>query len=97
MMFYAIYHHLHRCHQHLYSPTNYTTTNSFTTDAFSHVSSTPSSPMPLLQRYPNVTQDMVKNDFNFWTVVQLQEFLADQGINKSGNKSKLVENVFGTY
>ena len=81
----------------LCSPTNSTSTNSFTADAFSHVSSTPSSPMPSLQRYPNVTQDMVKNDFNFWTVVQLQEYLADRGINKSGNKSKLVENVFGTY
>ena len=55
----------------LCSPTNSTVTNSFTADAFSYVSSTPSSPMPSLQRYPNVTQDTVKNDFNF-TVVSIK-------------------------
>lgn len=75
----------------LSSPTN---TN---TDTFSYVSSAPTSPMPTLQQYPNVTPNMTKVDFNKWTVAQLQDFLADRGINKSGNKQKLIENVFGTF
>ena len=37
------------------------------------------------------------NYFNRWTVPQLQEYLVEHGVNKSGNKQKLVDNVYGTH
>ena len=36
-------------------------------------------------------------DFKKWTIPQLSNYLADRCINKSGNKEKLVTNVFGAY
>ena len=68
-----------------------------TNTEFSSVSSVPSSPIPTLQRYPTLKENMTKQDFNLWTVHQLQSFLGDRGVNRSGNKPKLVTNAFGTY
>ena len=64
---------------------------------FSNISSVPSSPIPTLRRYPTIRENMTEKDFNLWTVHQLQSFLGDRGINRSGNKAKLVTNAFGTY
>ena len=47
--------------------------------------------------YPDVVKGMSTNDFKKWTVPQLSQYLADRCINMSGNKDKLVENVFGAY
>lgn len=68
-----------------------------TNTEFSNISSGSFSPIPTLQRYPNLKENMTKQDFNLWTVHQLQSFLGDRGINRSGNKAKLVINAFGTY
>ena len=48
-------------------------------------------------RYPPIREGMTANDFKSWTMVQLQDFLADRCINKSGTKGKLVENAYGAY
>lgn len=47
--------------------------------------------------YPDPVKGMSINDFKKWTLPQLSQYLADRCINKSGNKDKLVENVFGAY
>ena len=38
-----------------------------------------------------------KSYFKSWTVPQLQDYLSDRGVNKSGNKQKLVDNVYGAH
>ena len=48
-------------------------------------------------RYPHTKEGMTMQDFETWTMVQLQEYLADRYINKTGNKNKLVENAYGAY
>ena len=40
---------------------------------------------------------VTKEHFRKWTVPELQQYLADRCINKSGNKEKLVDNVYGAY
>ena len=43
------------------------------------------------------TRLVTKEHFRKWTVSDLQQYLADRCINKSGNKEKLVDNVYGAY
>ena len=40
---------------------------------------------------------MTRNDFSSWNLSHLQEFLADRGINKTGNKVTLVTNAYNAY
>ena len=40
---------------------------------------------------------MTRKDFSSWNLSQLQEFLADHGINKTGNKDTLVTNAYNAY
>ena len=47
--------------------------------------------------HPETKDGMSKADFETWTVPELSQYLADRCINKSGNKAKLVENVYGAY
>ena len=47
--------------------------------------------------YPNTVDGMTTDDFKKWTVQQLTLYLSDRCINKSGNKEKLIENVYGAY
>ena len=49
-------------------------------------------------RYPRTKEGMTMQDFETWTMVQLQvPSIADRCINKTGNKNKLVENAYGAY
>lgn len=50
-----------------------------------------------IERYPRLSNNMNEADFNTWNIHQLQAFLGDRGINRSGNKAKLVKNAYGTY
>lgn len=47
--------------------------------------------------YQGTHDSMTLNDFRKWNVTQLSEYLADRCKNKSGNKEKLVTNVYGAY
>jgi len=58
--------------------------------------SSPTSPTPL-QRYPITKVNMTEHDFKLWTMQQLQEYLTDRSINKTGNKAKLVNNANQAY
>ena len=49
------------------------------------------------EKYPPIFPGMKKSDFNKWTVPQLQDFLQDRAINKSGQKEQLVNNVNCAY
>ena len=40
---------------------------------------------------------MARKDFSSWNLHQLQEFLPDRGINKTGNKDTLVTNAYNAY
>ena len=46
---------------------------------------------------PDTTEGMTIEDFRKWTVPQLTQYLSDRCIIKSGNKKKLIENVYGAY
>ena len=46
---------------------------------------------------PKTKDGMTREDFGKWTVAELSQYLSDRCINKSGNKEKLVENVYGAY
>ena len=48
-------------------------------------------------RYPHSKEGMKIQDFETWTMIQLQKYLADRCINKTANKNKLVENPYGAY
>ena len=47
--------------------------------------------------HPETQAGMTKEDFAKWTVADLSQYLADRCINRSGNKEKLVDNVYGAY
>ena len=49
------------------------------------------------RKYPALFDNMEKKDFLKWNISQLQDFLADRGINKTGNKDILVTNVYSAY
>lgn len=49
------------------------------------------------RKYPKTVPGMAMEDFKKWNLAQLQDYLADRCINKTGNKAKLVENVYGAY
>ena len=40
---------------------------------------------------------MTRKDFSSWNLSHLQKFLADRGINKTGNKDTLVTNGYNAY
>ena len=48
-------------------------------------------------KYPMLFKGMTRNDFSSWNLSHLQEFLADRGINKTGNKVTLVTNAYNAY
>ena len=48
-------------------------------------------------KYPMLFKGMAKKDFLSWNLSHLQEFLADRGINKTGNKDNLVTNAYNAY
>ena len=48
-------------------------------------------------KYPMLFKGMTRKDFSSWNLSHLQEFLADRGINKTGNKDTLVTNAYNTY
>lgn len=92
---------------HLVSSTTTTTTNSsssppLTSSATSSSRSSSPSHSSLVKRninykYPDTPEGMSLSDFEKWTVSQLHDYLSDRCINKSGNKPKLVQNVYGCY
>ena len=45
-------------------------------------------------KYPMLFKGMTRKDFSSWNLSHLQEFLADRGINKTGNKDTLVTNAY---
>ena len=48
-------------------------------------------------KYPMLFKGMTRNDFSSWNLSHFQEFLADRGINKTGNKVTLVTNAYNAY
>ena len=44
-------------------------------------------------KYAMLFKEMTWKDFSSWNLSHLQEFLADRGINKTGNKDALVTNA----
>ena len=44
-------------------------------------------------KYPMLFKGMTRKDLSSWNLSHLQEFLADRGINKTGNKDTLVTNA----
>ena len=48
-------------------------------------------------KYPKLCKGMTRKDFSSWNLSHLQEFLADHGINKTGNKDILVTNGYNAY
>ena len=46
---------------------------------------------------PILCKGMTRKDFLSWNLSHLQEFLADCGINKTGNKDTLVTNAYNAY
>lgn len=88
----------------LVSPAPSATSSTCSSLPSSTTSSRSSSPTPATVKknifngkYPETTEGMSIDDFERWTVAQLQEYLSDRCINKSGNKPKLVKNVYGCY
>ena len=45
-------------------------------------------------KYPMLFKEMTWKDFSSWNLSHLHEFLADRGINKTGNKDTLVTNAY---
>ena len=48
-------------------------------------------------KYSMLFKGMTRKDFSSWNLSHLQEFLADRGINKTGNKDTLVTNAYNAY
>ena len=48
-------------------------------------------------KYRMLCKGMIRKDFSSWNLSDLQEFLADRGINKTGNKDTLVTNTYNAY
>ena len=48
-------------------------------------------------RYPDTKPGMTLDHFKEWTIVQLRKYLSDRCINKTGDKLRLVKNVYGAY
>ena len=48
-------------------------------------------------KYPMLCKEMTRKDFSSWNLSHLQEFLANRGVNKTGNKDTLVANTYNTY
>ena len=46
---------------------------------------------------PILFKGMTRKHFSGWNVSHLQKFLADRGINKTGNKDALVTNAYNAY
>ena len=44
--------------------------------------------------YPLLFKGMTRKDYSNWNLSYLQEFLADRGITKTGNKDILVTNAY---
>ena len=49
------------------------------------------------EKYPTVFPGMTEKDFSTWKISYLQEFLSDREVNKTGNKSTLVQNSYHAY
>ena len=48
-------------------------------------------------KYLMLCKGMTRKDFSSWNLSHLQEFLADRGINKTGNKDTLVTDAYNAY
>ena len=48
-------------------------------------------------KYPMLCKGITRKYFSSWNLSHLQEFLADRGINKTGNKDTLVTNAYNAY
>ena len=46
---------------------------------------------------PMLFKGVTRKDFSSWNLSYLQEFLADRGINKTGNKDTLETNAYNAY
>ena len=49
------------------------------------------------EKYPTVVPGMTREDFSFWKIPYLQEFLACRGINSSETKEMLVRNCYSAF
>ena len=54
-------------------------------------------PPPKVVVVPDTPAGLTKEDFKRWNMAQLGQYLSDRCINKTGNKEKLVDNVYGAY